>query len=271
MKNIEHDRNRLLEELKRIAVMHGGECLSTRYLDTKTKLRWRCVKGHEWFALPWNVRRGHWCEICGNERQGRAKAHTIELMRQVADSKGGQCLSPNYRNNTTSLRWRCGHGHEWNAAPGSIVGSKGRKGSWCPVCAGKLPKDVALAELNKLASMRDGSLLSKRYENAKTRMRWECAKGHVWVATADSVKRGSWCPVCGGSYPLSLEQMQKAAQGFGGMCLSADYVNSKTPLSWQCVEGHEWEAVPSSIKSGRWCPTCAVRKRIETRRNKSKL
>lgn len=42
-----------------------------------------------------------------------------------------------------------------------------------------------------------------------------------------------------------------------GKCLSTVYVNGVTKLRWQCAEKHEWEAQPSSIQQGHWCPTCA--------------
>ncbi|PKM92484.1 MAG: hypothetical protein CVU81_00175, partial [Euryarchaeota archaeon HGW-Euryarchaeota-1] len=49
----------------------------------------------------------------------------------------------------------------------------------------------------------------------------------------------------------------------GGKCLSTKYINANTKLKWQCKEGHRWEAIPSSIKKGSWCPVCA-------RKNKGK-
>ncbi|MCP4898302.1 MAG: hypothetical protein GY906_15115, partial [bacterium] len=40
----------------------------------------------------------------------------------------------------------------------------------------------------------------------------------------------------------------------GGKCLSDTYINTHTKLLWECKQGHQWEAKPSNIKSGRWCP-----------------
>ncbi len=251
-------QERRLKELRTIAESKGGSLLSTRYRNGKAKLRLRCEQGHEWRAIPNNVLRGHWCCVCGNERQGRAKAHSIEMMRKVAATKGGECLSQTYRNNLTRLRWRCKHGHEWEAVPGSIVGSAGRKGTWCPICAGKLPKEMALQHLKEVASSRGGRLVSKRYRNARASLWWRCAIGHEWDAAPDGVKHGHWCPKCAGSYPLTLRQMQKAARVFGGKCLSKRYLNSDTHLRWKCAEGHEWKAKPYHILKGHWCPVCSA-------------
>jgi hypothetical protein len=51
--------------------------------------------------------------------------------------------------------------------------------------------------------------------------------------------------------------MHQIAQERGGSCLSDKYVNNNTKLNWQCAEGHEWSAVPSSIKNGTWCRKCS--------------
>jgi hypothetical protein len=251
------DRQRRLEDMCRLAKSRGGVCLSKRFVDAKTKLRWRCAEGHEWRAIPQNVIRDHWCMICGNERQGRLKAHTIEMMHKIAAERGGKCLSKVYKNNLTKLCWLCERGHEWEAVPGSIVRAGKGKGSWCPICVGKLPKDSALQKLQKLAAGRGGVLLSKRYKNARSYLRWRCAKGHEWKAVSDAVKRGSWCPACAGSFPLSIGQMRKAAHAFGGCCLSKKYINVDTHLRWRCSEGHEWDAKPYHVLTGHWCPTCA--------------
>ena len=254
------DKYRILrfERLKQIAAGHGGACLSTQYVSSAVKLRWRCARGHEWEALANNIARGHWCIICGNERHGRAKARSIGMMDNIAASRGGQCLSSSYRNNLTKLRWRCARGHEWEAVPGSIVSSAKHKGSWCPICVGKLPKELAFEKLSGLATARGGALLSMSYHNAITPLRWRCAKDHEWEAIPDAVKHGTWCPVCGGSYPLNLAIMQDYAQKRGGACLSAKYVNSKTHLHWECAEGHEWTAKPDHVLKGHWCPICSA-------------
>jgi hypothetical protein len=258
MRHSEEDRLRRLHTLRNIAAARGGECLATCYTNNRTKLPWRCAAGHEWDAIPGNIVRGHWCMICGNERQGRAKAHSIDLMRQIAASRGGECLSNVYKNNLTSLRWRCAHGHEWNAVGGSVIGSGKRKGSWCPMCAGKLPKDVALENLKQLAAVRRGALLSSEYRGGRKALRWRCENGHKWEAVPDAVKHGTWCPVCGGSFRLTLAKTQAVAANHAGQCLSTEYINSKTHLRWRCENGHEWNAKPDHILADHWCPVCAV-------------
>jgi hypothetical protein len=57
---------------------------------------------------------------------------------------------------------------------------------------------LSIADLQLAALQRGGVLLSRHYIKAGTPNLWECSQGHKWVARANSVRRGAWCPVCAG-------------------------------------------------------------------------
>src|SRR5437867_7702399 len=86
-------RRLTLEHMKALAKQHGGKCLSKRYVNSKTKLKWRCHKGHSWLASPGNIVQRHWCPKCTFFRSARQRALTIQRMQEVARSRGGDCLS----------------------------------------------------------------------------------------------------------------------------------------------------------------------------------
>jgi hypothetical protein len=237
--------------LKQVAVDRGGLCLSGAYINSKTKLRWRCAEGHEWAAIPENVKAGHWCLICGNKKQGRQKAKTIEAMRLLAQGRGGECLSSEYINNKTKLKWKCAKGHEWLAQPSDI-----QQGQWCPRCAGKFPPVQALAELQKLASSRGGACLSEQYRGARSKHRWRCNDGHEWEAVPYSIRAGTWCPSCAGTIAITVRGLQETACRMGGECLSESLSSTDQQVKWRCAEGHIWWAVAYHVRAGHWCPVC---------------
>jgi hypothetical protein len=114
-----------LREMKDLAKLRGGLCLSKRYINRSTKLKWKCAEGHIWEATPHSVKnKPSWCHYCG----GSAKL-TIEQMQEIAKSRGGKCLSKTYVNSQTKLKWKCKEGHEWNSIPASI-----NQGHWCQKC-----------------------------------------------------------------------------------------------------------------------------------------
>jgi hypothetical protein len=47
----------------------SGRCLSDRYINRETPLRWQCALGHRWYAHPGRVKRGAWCAKCANLRR----------------------------------------------------------------------------------------------------------------------------------------------------------------------------------------------------------
>jgi hypothetical protein len=180
--------------MQALAKQRGGQCLSRQYLGGKTKLNWKCQKGHCWEAVPSSVRMGTWCPVCAGTMR-----LTIEDMRKTASERGGECLSDEYVNGRTKLHWRCAEGHKWWAVPDSI-----RQGVWCPICGRKKlienrtgkTAPLTIKRMREVAASRGGECLSRTYNGKKTRLRWRCSKGHEWISTYGNIRRGRWCPTC---------------------------------------------------------------------------
>lgn len=66
-----------IELMQQTARERGGECISRRYVNRKTKLQWECEYGHRWWATPDNIRhRGSWCPECAYQAmRARMRAH----------------------------------------------------------------------------------------------------------------------------------------------------------------------------------------------------
>ena len=113
-----------IEEMQILARERGGKCLSKAYINRNTKLLWKCKRGHQWEAIPLNVRRGSWCPKCASNSR-----YSIEDMQYIAERRSGKCLSETYKNNITKLTWACSEGHQWEAMPMKVL-----SGNWCPKC-----------------------------------------------------------------------------------------------------------------------------------------
>jgi hypothetical protein len=116
-----------IETFQKIATKNGGECLSEKYVNCRTKLSFKCKKGHVWNAKPHDVKYSKsWCPVCSNSIK-----LTIEEMREIANKRGGKCLSNEYINSHTKLLWECKYGHQWDAKPSCIKNDN----KWCPICS----------------------------------------------------------------------------------------------------------------------------------------
>ena len=186
---------------------------------------------------------------------------TIKDMQVWASDKGGKCLSKHYWSTEKKLTWMCAKAHTWDAFPSVIS-----QGSWCPTCSGK--RKGTIEGMRAIAQERGGLCLSKIYIHKDIKLDWQCKNRHFWKSTANSVKRGSWCPYCYGNVKHTVLEMQQIAKSRGGKFLSKKYINKETPHKWKCDEGHVWNATPGSITHQKsWCPICA-RKRMGNKGNK---
>ena len=137
----------------------------------------------------------------------------IEKLRELAKTRGGDCLSTIYLGRKAKLEWICKEGHTWEAVPHSIS-----TGTWCPVCANVqritkqrlsslLSPDDWLEVLRRHARSKGGELLSSVYTNAKTRLRWRCKFNHEWCAMPSKVRQGTWCPYCARGFQTETSRL----------------------------------------------------------------
>ena len=144
--------------MKTLAAQRGGRCLSKEYISSQTRMLWRCEKGHEWEAVPADIRRGRWCGKC--KRRGQSGKYTIQELQVLAENRGGKCLSNDYKNQKTKLRWRCFHGHEWEATPSGII----HQGQWCPTCSTGIGERITRAYFEQLFQRKFPSVRPKFLE-----------------------------------------------------------------------------------------------------------
>lgn len=234
-----------LESINAAIAKRGGKCLSKVFVNTSQKLEWECDKGHQWLANWRNV--GHnksWCPTCSRTRG------TLAKLVDIADERGGQCLSGQYVTGAHKYKWRCEQGHQFEATMDSAYTS------WCWICADKGSEPVGYDRLVKLANTRGGKCISPEYIRVSHKYEWECRKGHRFHATMKSARK-TWCTVCSkeAKSPSLDDRCKTLAHLKFGLFLG--HVKTKSGhYHWQCEEGHQWKATLPSA-SLIWCPQCA--------------
>jgi len=196
-------------ELQKIAMQRGGKLLSEAYFNERVKLRWECELGHIWEAAPYVIRRGSWCKKCASAIVADRQRGSIEEYKAIAKARGGKCLSTEYVNVMTKLKWECSKGHVWKAVPNNI-----RNGQWCPICGVERRADAqrgTISEMRRIAEDRGGSCFSDKYVNSTTKLRWQCSEGHIWEARPGNIKFGQWCPICAHRKPKIKKDVEHDA------------------------------------------------------------
>ena len=312
-----------IEQMQELATKFGGKCLSIIYVNTDSKLIWQCSEGHKWGARPDSIKQGQWCPISGRIKAGNKRRGNIQQMGEIAEKRGGRCLSENYVSNLKLLTWKCANGHVWEASPGNI-----KSGTWCPFCGFQFvmenicreifqtifkkpfvkarPKwlvnksgyimefdgynqELALAfeyhgEQHFALSRRfheDGQETLTQRQGDDATKRFLCKKNSVKLIeipyTIQTKNLYEYiikqCNKFGIELPphkkmdvddmklnyfsKNLTELKKIAEEHGGQLLSKIYLGAHQKLTWQCNNGHIWEAEPNTIKHGSWCGRCA--------------
>ena len=80
-------QKKTIGDMKELARLRGGECLSDVYENDRTDLIWKCKVGHTWNAKPNYIKQGTWCPICSSYRRERSCKKIFELLFQEKFNK----------------------------------------------------------------------------------------------------------------------------------------------------------------------------------------
>lgn len=234
---------------RKVAEEKGGKCLSDVYKNSDAIMSWECKCGHRWDTNFGCITSGSWCSVCGNTKKIK---YTIEDARRLAEEKGGECLSDVLRTVACIITWRCKYSHVWESPF-----RKNLEGYWCPKCS-NIERSLTLDDCHYYAKSFGGECLSTEYKNVSTKLSWKCKYGHIFEKPLGKIKQyGSWCQQCSyAELKYNLEDCYNLATAFNGECLSTEYKNKRTKLTWKCKEGHIFEHTLQCIKGGCWCPYC---------------
>lgn len=183
----------------------------------------------------------------------------INELKELAKKMNGECLSVKYLGNNSKAKWKCEKGHEWEAVPKSI-----KKGHWCPYCNGRLREGDTLEEVSAIAISKGGQCISTSFKNLKEKLSFVCSEGHSFEKASDGIiYNDQWCPYCANNKLVDpIKEMNEHAMSKGGKFISTEYVNGRSPLTFECADGHVWNTTYSSIKHRKsWCPRCHDKKR----------
>jgi len=168
------------EEIEKV----GYRCLSEEYINSKTKLKVQCDKGHLWEATWSYFQQGDRCSICsGNKR------NTIEEVKNYIEKFGYKCLSEEYKNTSTILEVQCNKNHIYKTSWANF-----KKGSRCRICDNGGKKTIE--EISIFVNEFGYKCLSKVYVGSKSKIIFMCNKNHVYKMTWSCILSGQRCPKC---------------------------------------------------------------------------
>lgn len=121
-------------------------------------------------------------------------------------------------------------------------------------------KKLPVEFYQEVAEAFGGKCLSDVCKDSNQHLKFQCKRNHIWEATGASIAQGNWCGTCqrselAESRKWDIQRCDEIAKEKGGHCITRIYVNSKTPMEWECAKGHRWWQKPKYIRTN-WCKEC---------------
>jgi hypothetical protein len=247
-----------IEHAHKLAAAKRGRCLSTIYKNARSSLIWECAKGHLWPACYDKVKQGTWCPECsGGIGERICRAYFEQLFSR-----------PFPRARPTWLIAKNGNRFELDGFCPELGLAFEHQGEYHYSLKGYYTKTkIKLAE-RKAKDRRKAHLCRKNavtliaVGEIPTRQSIEdlksLIKAHLFSAKI-ALPDGFDDKIINLSAAYAndqLEEQRVICAARGGFCLSTEYKNAKTKLTYLCGNGHKWDAVPDSVKRGTWCGAC---------------
>lgn len=250
------------EEVKAEFEERGYELLETMYINSSTKMRYRCLKhkDEKLYIRLNDLRGGHGCPHCGYEKTAETRGLEFSLIKQEFEKRGYELLETEFVNTSQKLRYRCPKHPDKEL---SILFHSFKNGRGCPYCA-RVGKP-SFTEVKKEFEARGYELLETTYINSQTKMRYRCPHHPDKELSIRyySLKDGHGCPYCAGKGSYTFEEVKNAFSKRGYELLEAKYKDNKTKMRYQCPF-HQDKKISITFKdflNGHGCPYCG---KIET-------
>ena len=119
--------NNNIELCKKIAIERDGECLSEKYTNLSSPMKWKCKEGHLWSTNFENIKLSNtWCPTCSGNKRYKIK----DCQVYVKKKHNGECLSKEYINSKEFMLWKCEKNHVFKSKFTNIK----NRNSWCSRC-----------------------------------------------------------------------------------------------------------------------------------------
>lgn len=236
------------EYVKNYFTEQGCELLETEYINSKTKMKYKCKCGDN-SNIDWShFKQGNRCMKCGG-----AEKLTYEYVKNYFTEQSCELLETEYINAKIKLKYICKCGNE-----SSIVWGNFQKGQRCKKCSGN--EKLTYTFVKNYFQKENCKLLEDKYINSGTKMNYICKCGNKSNITWDDFKFGYRCMKCAGNEKHTYEYIFNYFKEQNCKLLETEYINAHTKMKYICSCGYETNIIFNSFLKGTRCMTCGFDK-----------
>ena len=252
-----------MDDIHALALKRNIQCLSTTYINNRTKMLWKCSVGHEWSAISNSITNGRGCPDCAKGISERiCRGWFTYLFNKKFPRVKPAWLS--FQNSRFELDGYC---KELNLAF-EYQGYQHFEQSRVYHKARSLQKQVEVDALKKeICNTHGVDLIAVPYLVSYTEMGQfivdECDKLGIYVPNPNLLHADYFS--FGAFASNKFQELQDVCAKRAIVCLSEAYLGGHVKHQFSCVVcHHEWETTPSAIKAGSGCLKCSWRRHTKT-------
>lgn len=218
------------------------------YKGNRHKIKCQCLEGHTWDTLALIILNGHGCPKCG----GVYRRTHEEFIKEMEVINPNIEITGKYINMGTKIQCKCKFDkHIWEVTPKNLMKKRG-----CPKC-GKNYRRTHQEFIDEMNAIDANIKILEEYKGANDKIKCECLiDKHIWDARPSSLLSGKGCPKCSGRVKTHDDFIKEMKIINPNIKVLGKYINCMTKIKCECVDGHIWDATPSSLLSGTGCPKC---------------
>ncbi len=170
------------------------ELLEDSYVNSYTKMEYRCSCGNISEISFANFRRGQKCKECGIKKIKEKKKLTFNYVQGCFTKEDCELLENSYINNHTKMRYKCSCGNI-----SEITFHNFRAGNRCKKCGYKKAGEKQKLSFEYVCNCfaKEGcELLEEKYINCYTKMKYRCSCGNISKVSFSHFRRGDRCKKC---------------------------------------------------------------------------
>ena len=173
-----------IEFIRSVFEKENYELLSKEYINSKTKLKYKCQQGHFGQIAYTSFQQGHRCAKCANN-----KKYNYSEVKNYFSQNNYILISKDYINSHSLLEYECPLGHLGKICYYSFI-----QNHRCPICANN--KKLSYNEVKNEFEKFSYKLISKEYINNHSLLEYECDNYHKNKISFKHFRRGERCPDC---------------------------------------------------------------------------
>jgi hypothetical protein len=204
---------------------NGCVLLTTRYRNSRQKLKYICSNGHN-CSITWgDWHSGRRCNICSTEKGAKKRRMDFSVIKENFEKDGFHLITTEnqYKNCDQRLDCICSNGHEH-----SISWHNWKNGWRCPYCSGNARKTI---EEVRSGFEKHGYILATNiYINCHTKLPLICPNGHEWSISWNNWGKGTRCPRCSDA---GVSKWEKEVKTYVSS-LNIDYISNYRDKSFLC-------------------------------------